>query len=109
VSLHDRTREDLDKLAGELGIEGAEDLPNKDAVIEKIEALEHDASADDSPANDQDDDGAGDGERRPLVRRPSTKEWKCPFCDSPAGSNESKVTRCPNCGATVDGDEVVAP
>jgi hypothetical protein len=47
-------------------------------------------------------------DRLPLVRRPSTGEWKCPHCHSPRGANESRVVKCPDCLAVIDGDQVVA-
>jgi hypothetical protein len=91
-------REDLDLVASALGVEKPADLPNKEAVAEAILATKAPAAP---PEPELD--------RLPLERRQSTGEWKCPFCDSPGGSNESRELRCqtPYCGARVEGDEVV--
>jgi hypothetical protein len=52
--------------------------------------------------------GTGHPKRITIERNPGTGEWWCPYCHSPRGSNGGGVTRC-ECGATLDGDEVVAP
>lgn len=92
------SREDLNLVAAAMGVQGAAEMGNKDDVAAAVLATK----APPEPPEPEYD-------RLPLERRESTGEWKCPFCESPAGNNESKLTTCPTpmCGAVVDGDEVV--
>lgn len=126
------TRDELNDRARELGIENPEELDNKAAVEAAIadaelntlkqgdegepregvevpaDGEEHEVEVGAQADEPEEGEQVADGDRRPLERRASTGEWKCPFCPGPGGSMESRVRSCPSCGATIDGDEVVA-